>query len=101
MTRLAQIPPSLDSHMPDAELVRRIVAGEEAAFRLLMKRHKQALYRTARSILRDDAEAEDALPDAYPPAFRPMDPFPGGAKLSTWLTRIVVNLSLERLSQRP
>jgi RNA polymerase sigma-70 factor (ECF subfamily) len=94
---LAQTTPSLDSRMPDAELVRRIVAGEEAAFRLLMKRHNQALYRTARSILRDDAEAEDALQDAYLQAFRSMDHFRGDAKLSTWLTRIVVNVSLERL----
>src|ERR1700693_5763503 len=83
--------------IPDAELARGVAGGSEAAFRALMRRYNQTLFRTARSILRDDAEAEDALQDAYMAAYRAIGGFRGDAKLSTWLTRIVVDQSLPRL----
>jgi RNA polymerase sigma-70 factor (ECF subfamily) len=50
--------------------------------------------------LKDDAEAEDALQDAYLDAYRHMGEFRGDAQLSTWLTRIVVNQSLMRLRRQ-
>lgn len=87
----------LTAGTPDAELARRVGGGSEAAFRMLMHRYNQTLFRTARSILRDDAEAEDALQDAYIAVYRSIGTFRGDAKLSTWLTRIVVNESLARL----
>lgn len=80
----------------DAELALRIDAGDQGAFALLMRRHNQLLFRTARSILRDDAEAEDALQDAYLLAYRAIGQFRGDARMSTWLTRIVVNAALAR-----
>ena len=80
----------------DAELARRIAAHDQAAFVLLMRRHNQLLFRTARSILRDDAEAEDALQDAYLQAYRAIGQFRGDAKLATWLTRIVINEAIAR-----
>jgi RNA polymerase sigma-70 factor (ECF subfamily) len=83
-------------HISDAELARRIAARDQGAFVLLMRRHNQLLYRTARSILRDDAEAEDALQDSYLQAWRAIDQFRGDAKLATWLTRIVINESIAR-----
>jgi RNA polymerase sigma-70 factor (ECF subfamily) len=86
--------PQLDSRIPDADLAPLVEAGDEAAIRLLMRRHNQKLFRAARSILRDDAEAEDALQEAYLAAFRAIGSFRSDAKLSTWLTRIVVNESL-------
>lgn len=89
--------PALDPKTPDPELAERVAKGEEAAFRLLMRRHNQLLYRTARSILRDDAEAEDALQEAYIQAYNSIGSFRGDAKLSTWLVRIVVNAALGRL----
>ena len=49
----------------DAELARSIVANEPGAFERLMRQHNRRLFRVARSILRDDAEAEDALQDGY------------------------------------
>jgi RNA polymerase sigma-70 factor (ECF subfamily) len=61
-----------------------------------MRRHNQLLYRTARSILRDDAEAEDALQDAYLQAYRAIGQFRADAKLATWLTRIVINEAIAR-----
>jgi RNA polymerase sigma-70 factor (ECF subfamily) len=82
--------------MSDADLAQCIGAGDQGAFVLLMRRHNQLLFRTARAILRDDAEAEDALQDAYLQAFRAIGQFRGDAKLSTWLTRIVVNEAIAR-----
>jgi RNA polymerase sigma-70 factor (ECF subfamily) len=81
----------------DVELARRIGQRDERAFELLMRRHNQLLYRIARSILRDDAEAEDAVQEAYLAAFRNIAGFRGGAKLSTWLARIVINECYGRL----
>jgi RNA polymerase sigma-70 factor (ECF subfamily) len=80
----------------DAELARRIAASDQQAFVLLMRRHNQRLYRTARSILRDDTEAQDAVQDAYLHAWRAIGQYRGDAKLSTWLTRIVVNEAVAR-----
>src|SRR5215813_10900790 len=83
--------------LPDSELVRRVAAHDHEAFRVLMKRHNQMLYRAARSILKNEAEAEDAVQEAYMQAYRAMGDFRGDAKLSTWLVRIVVNESITRL----
>lgn len=82
--------------LSDAEIARRITAGDQDAFQLLMRRHNQALYRAARSILKDDDEAEDAVQEAYLLAFRAMGRFRGESKLSTWLMSIVVNESIAR-----
>jgi RNA polymerase sigma-70 factor (ECF subfamily) len=89
----------LDS-LSDAELAGRIAAHDQRAFVLLMRRHNQLLYRTARSILRDDADAEDALQDAYLQAYRAIGQFRGDARLATWLTRIVINEALGRARNR-
>ena len=84
----------------DVELARRIGQRDERAFELLMRRHNQLLYRIARSILRDAAEAEDAVQEAYLAAFRNIAGFRGGAKLSTWLARVVINECYGRLRKR-
>jgi RNA polymerase sigma factor (sigma-70 family) len=81
----------------DADIVHRIVAGDLAAFELLMRRHNRRLYRLARATLRNDAEAEDALQDAYLKAFRSLAQFRGDAALATWLARLVLNECLGRL----
>ncbi|MFL6718162.1 MAG: RNA polymerase sigma factor [Burkholderiaceae bacterium] len=80
----------------DADIVRRIADGDRHAFELLMRRHNRPLYRTARSILRDDVEAQDALQEAYLLAFRNIGKFRGESSLATWLTRIVVNSAIAR-----
>ncbi len=82
--------------LSDADLARSIAAGDEDSLRRLMRRHNQPLFRAARSILRDDAEAEDAVQEGYLQAYRAMGSFRGDAKLSTWLMRIVVNEALGR-----
>jgi RNA polymerase sigma-70 factor (ECF subfamily) len=85
------------AELEDADLARRVAGGEHAAFEALMRRHNRALFRTARAILRDDAEAEDALQEAYLQAYRSMARYRGEARLSTWLARIVANEALMRL----
>jgi RNA polymerase sigma-70 factor (ECF subfamily) len=82
---------------PDAELARRVAGGDTAAFEALMRRHNRKLFRTARAILRDDGEAEDALQEAYLQAYQAIGTFRGEAKLTTWFARIVANESLMRL----
>ncbi len=91
------IEPKPASTVDDAELVGRIARHDQAAFEALMRRHNGKLFRVARAILKDDAEAEDALQDAYLDACRHINDFRGGARLSTWLTRIVINQALLRL----
>ena len=85
---------------PDTELAQRVAAGDHAAFEAIMRRHNRALFRTARAILRDDAEAEDALQDGYLQAYQAIGGFRAEAKLSTWLARIVANQALMRLRKR-
>ena len=84
----------------EAELIRQAVRKDEAAIRAIIQQHNRRLYRVARSIVRDDAEAEDVLQEAYLHAFSALAEFRGEAALATWLTRIVVNEALQRL-RRP
>lgn len=91
---------SFDGNPPDSELAQRVAAGDQDAFQLLMRRYNQTLYRTARSILKDEADAEDAVQEAYLRAYRGIAKFRGEAKLSTWLVRIVVNEAIARGRKR-
>lgn len=84
----------------DAALAARIAARDSQAFAALMRRHNRMLYRLARSVLKDDAEAEDAVQEAYLAAWRGIGGFRGGARLSTWLARIVLNEAYGRLRKR-
>ncbi|MCB1930446.1 MAG: sigma-70 family RNA polymerase sigma factor, partial [Rhodocyclaceae bacterium] len=64
------------------------------ALEQLMRANNRRLFRTARSILRNDADAEDAVQDSYISAYHALEQFRGQSSLSTWLTRIVVNKAL-------
>jgi RNA polymerase sigma-70 factor, ECF subfamily len=84
----------------DAELARLVAGGDQSAFEAVMRRYNRALFRTARAILRDDAEAEDALQEAYLQVYRTMGSYRGEARLSTWLARVVANEALMRLRKQ-
>ncbi|MCC6786656.1 MAG: RNA polymerase sigma factor [Hyphomonadaceae bacterium] len=86
--------------MAEADLVRRARGGEHGAFRAIMQRGNQRLFRVARGIVRDEAEAEDVLQEAYVRAFTGLAHFRGDASIFTWLTRIVVNEANGRLRKR-
>src|SRR5438067_13509979 len=96
------IPAAVPSPEPlsDGELAQRVAGGDVRAFEALMRRHNRTLFRTARAILRDDAEAEDALQEAYIQAYRSLASFRAEAKLTTWLARIVANEALMRLRKQ-
>ncbi|MBN8936470.1 MAG: RNA polymerase sigma factor [Rhizobiales bacterium] len=84
----------------DAELVRRALARDDSAFRTIMQRNNQRLYRIARSILRNSTEAEDAVQEAYVCAFNHLASYRGESSLATWLSRITMNEALGRLRRR-
>ena len=81
----------------DEQVVQRVLAGEKPLYEILMRRHNQRLFRAARAIVRNDAEAEDVMQDAYVRAYQHLDEFEGRAKFSTWLTRIAVHEAFARL----
>jgi RNA polymerase sigma-70 factor (ECF subfamily) len=81
----------------EAALVRRAAEGDAAAVRRIVKVHNQRLYRLVRAVLRNNADAEDVLQEAYLQAFADLDSFHGEASLSTWLSRIALNAALMRL----
>lgn len=84
----------------DTALVAAILAGDDSAFETLMRRHNRLLFRTARAILANDADAEEAVQEAYLKAYLKLAGFAGTARLSTWLVKIAVNESLARLRRR-
>ncbi|HEX7953094.1 MAG TPA: RNA polymerase sigma factor [Burkholderiales bacterium] len=86
--------------LSDGEFARRIAAGDEPAFEGLMRKHNRRLYRVARAVLRNDADAEDALQLAYLHAYQAIGDYRGESTLATWLTRIVVNEALMRARKR-
>jgi RNA polymerase sigma-70 factor (ECF subfamily) len=95
MTALPQAA-ELPQTTTDLELSSAIARGDKQAMQRLMRLNNRTLFRTARAILRDDAEAEDAVQDAYIQAYRSIASFRGNARLSTWLVRIVANEALAR-----
>jgi RNA polymerase sigma-70 factor, ECF subfamily len=97
---MSPLPLLSDTSVDDPELVRRIANHDEAAFETVMRRYNGALYRVARAILKNTADAEDVLQESYLSAYRHIADFRADAKLSTWLTRIVVNQALARRRSR-
>jgi RNA polymerase sigma-70 factor (ECF subfamily) len=94
MASTAQIAQFRD--LSDESVVKRILDGDTALFEIIMRRHNQRLYRIARAVLRDDAEAEDVMQDAYVKAYEHLNQFEGRAKFSTWLSRIAFHEALAR-----
>lgn len=99
MLKLAKIDYAALSGLVIADLIAK---GDVDAVRWVTSRNNQRLYRVAWSILKDRAEAEDAVQDGYLKAFDAIETFAGRSSLSTWLTRIVINEALgrRRRSQR-
>jgi RNA polymerase sigma-70 factor, ECF subfamily len=86
--------------LDDAELVRRIRSGQTELFELVMRRYNQRLFRVLRSLLRDDAEAEDVLQDAYVRAYAHLGQLEQPERLASWLTHIAVHEAKARLRRR-
>jgi RNA polymerase sigma-70 factor (ECF subfamily) len=86
--------------MEDNKLLELARSGDAAVFRTIMQRHNRRLYRVARGILGDDADAEDVVQEAYVKAFENFTRFRGDSSLATWLTRIAINEALGRKRKR-
>jgi RNA polymerase sigma-70 factor, ECF subfamily len=86
--------PSVHAPETDESLVHRILAGETALFERIMRRHNQRVFRAARAIVKDDAEAEDVMQETHLGQFR------GEAQLGTWLVRIAVHEAFARVRRR-
>ena len=85
--------------LSDEELVTRARGRDEKAVRAITQRYNRRLYRVARSILRNDSEAEDVVQETYVRAFTQLDLFRGEAAFGTWLIRIAMNEALGRLAK--
>jgi len=82
--------------LSDSEVVDRINEGDTAAFELLMRRHNQRLFRLARSIVSEDATAEDVVQETYLRAFASLSRFEGRSSVITWLSRIALHEALRQ-----
>ena len=81
----------------DMDIIRRVLDGDTASFELIMRRYNRRLYRVARGVLRNDADAEDVVQDAYIRAYEHLSRFEGRGAFSAWLTKIALNEALGRL----
>lgn len=100
MSLPASQPAAAPATLSDEEVVERVLAGDSSLFEILMRRYNQRLFRVARGILAEDAEAEDVMQEAYVRAFRELASFRGEARFATWLTRIACHEALARARKR-
>jgi RNA polymerase sigma-70 factor (ECF subfamily) len=82
--------------LPDTEIVRRVRAGEGALFEILMRRNNQRVYRIVRAVLKDEADVEDVMQQAYINAFMHLHQFEERSQFSTWLIRIALREAFRR-----
>lgn len=99
LNMLALVPRDLSS-ASDEVLVDLARRRDEEAVRVLVRRYNRRLYRVARAILGNDADAEDAVQEAHINAFAALDRFRGESSFATWITRIAVNAALARARRR-
>jgi RNA polymerase sigma-70 factor, ECF subfamily len=85
--------------LTDVDIVRRVQAGDSALFEVLMRRHNQRVYRVARAVVKDEADVEDVMQQAYINAFTHLRQFEERSQFSTWLTRIVLHEAFNRRRQ--
>lgn len=92
--------PATAAAEPEADLLARLRAGDEAAFRDFVREQTPALLRVTRRLLRSEDEARDAVQDAFVAAFRGLPRFRGDSRLGTWIYRIAINAALAKLRAR-
>lgn len=84
----------------DEAIVERVLAGDQGLLEILMRRHNRRLYRVARAVLGDDAEAEDVTQEAWVRAFEHLDQFARRASFATWVTKIALYEAYARARRR-
>lgn len=81
----------------DAELLVKVLAGDLDAYEGIMRHHNQRLFRLARSIVTDDAEAMDVVQESFIVAYQRLADLKSPAALPTWLAQVTRNAALMRL----
>jgi RNA polymerase sigma-70 factor (ECF subfamily) len=89
-------PAAVPEGITDLALAARVAGGDGAAFELVMRRYNRRLFRIARSVLKSDPDAEDALQETYLAAYRAIGAFRGDSSLATWLSKLVLNHCIAR-----
>lgn len=87
-------PPPTAAAESDVQLTLSAAAGNAMAFETIVRRHNRLLFRTARGVVPDDAEAQDVVQETYLRAFTNLQAFRGDSSLGTWLARIAINVAL-------
>lgn len=95
--RSGRAPETAAPALSDPDLVLRVRGGDAAAFELIMRRHNRRLFRLARSVLRNAAEAEDVVQATYVQAYAKLHEFVGPEGFPAWLGRIALNEALGRV----
>jgi RNA polymerase sigma-70 factor (ECF subfamily) len=87
--------------LPDRDAIARVLAGDRAAFEILVRRHNQRMFRAARAVTRTDVDAEDVVQQAWLGVFKNLAQFRGDASFPTWATRIAVHEAIALTRKRP
>ena len=96
MDTLASDGTATTTALPDTEIVRRVRAGDITVFEILMRRHNQRVYRVVRAVVKDEADVEDVMQQAYINAFTHLHQFEDRSQFSTWLIRIALHEAFGR-----
>jgi RNA polymerase sigma-70 factor (ECF subfamily) len=88
------------SSADDATLVRAAQKGDTGAFEELIARHRDKIYARAFSMIRNEQDAIDLSQEAWVKGWQRLKQFQGDSSVSTWMTRIVINLCLDQLRKQ-
>ncbi|HYE85499.1 MAG TPA: RNA polymerase sigma factor [Vicinamibacterales bacterium] len=88
------------TELDDAELVKAAAAGQREAFDVIVERHRRIVYQVCYRFVNNHEDASDLAQDAFVRAWKGLKNFKGQSALSTWLYRIAVNVSLNRVAVR-
>ena len=89
-----------DVAMKDEEIIRRVIEGDKDMYSLIVRKYNQRLYRIGLSIINNDSAMEDVMQTTYIKAYENLDKFKFEAAFSTWITRILINESLQYLKRQ-
>jgi len=98
---MARTVAAADTDLEDAEAIAQVIAGDQAAFQILVRRYNQRMFRAARAITHTDVDAEDVLQQAWLCVYKNLAQFRGDASFATWATRIAVNEAIALTRKRP
>lgn len=90
----------MDAGIKDTEIIEEVLRGNKEQYALLMRKYNQRLYRIGKGYLKEEAEIEDVMQEAYIKAFQNLGGFKNRSQFSTWLTRIFINECLQALKKK-